>query len=203
LKLKHGVPRVPSRYFEPPTTSNAFLPGQPTQYQWRGGRVTRIHPARLEPYLFGTATVFTQMPDTTHLLAVNLDAGAVNVSDHTIWRNLSFNHISSRNGLGRYSSIRVLGDQAQLAAPGARHWMTQLLPTIYNYQQQVDLRGEVIPPPTSAGLIGDLTLLVALAAFSGPQPQLDQILTHCLRPGRWEPHQLVRDGKLCAFRYHA
>lgn len=211
MRLNDDVPHVrDSRYFEPPTTSNAFSPGQLIQYRWCGGVATPIgtdgpfQPARLEPHLFNLATVFTQMPDTPHLLAVNFDAGAVNVSDITTWHNLSFRHVSGGNALGTYSSISVVGTHQHLAAPGAGHWITQLLPEVYDYRQRVDHTGQIIPPSTtSAGLIGDLPLLLALAAFSGPQTRLNQILTRSLRPGAWDPHMFIRDGKLYAFCYVA
>ena len=175
-------------------------------YRWIGGLVAPIQadvtlqPTNLQHYLFGAATVFTQMPDTPHLLAVDFDAETVNVSDQTFWRPLSFNHVASGIGERTYSSVAVIGSQQHLAAPGARQWVPQLLPNIYDYQPRTDHEGRIIPPPTtSAGLIGSLPLLLALAAFSGPARQLHTILTQSLGPGVWHGHSYPRDSKTSAF----
>ena len=152
-----------------------------------------------QQFLFSEATVFTQWPDTPHLLVVGLDAETVNVNDHTVWRTLSFDHICIRNTESFYSAVVAAGSQQFLAAPGSHRWVPQLLPTIYDYQPRRDPEGRFLPTRvTSPGLIGDLPILLALAAFSGPENQLDTILTQCLRRGVWAPHTHHRDGKLPA-----
>lgn len=154
-------------------------------------------------YLFSEATVFTQWPDTPHLLVVSLDAERVNVNDHITWRPLSFEHNRIPNTDRTYSSVVALGSQQHLAAPGAPHWVPQLLPSIYDYQPRTDQAGRILPTSLrSAGLIGSLPLLLALAAFSGPESQLDTILTQSLRRGVWVGHMPPRGGKLPAFFYH-
>lgn len=197
-------------YFVPPTTSDAFLRVEQFNYRWIGGLVARIQadvtlqPTNLQHYLFSAATVFTQMPDTPHLLAVDFDAETVNVSDRTSWRPLSFDHVRTGIAERTYSSVSVIGSQQHLAAPGARQWVPQLLPNIYDYQPRTDDEDQIIPPhTTSAGLIGSLPLLLALAVFSGPARQLDTILTHFLGPGVWLGHSYPRDSKTSAFLYHA
>lgn len=152
-------------------------------------------------FFLSEVTVFTQMPDTPHLLAVSCDATAVNVSDQHVWLPLSFQHVRIGNSDTKYSSIQVAGSQRHLAAPGARQWVPQLLPTIYDYSR-TDHQGQSLSTSiTSAGLIGSLPLLLALAAFSGPENQLDMILTQCLRRGVWASHTYARGGKLSAFFY--
>lgn len=192
-------------YFVPPTTRNAFSQVEQSYYRWRGGVAAPIGvDVALQHYLFGAATVFTQMPDTPHLLAVGFDAETVNVSDQTSWRPLSFDHVRSGNAERTYSSVSAMGPQQHLAAPGAPQWVPQLLPHIYDYQPRIDHEGQIIPShTTSAGLIGSLPHLLALAAFSGPARQLDIILTRSLRPGVWAGHSYPRDSKPSAFLYHA
>lgn len=194
------------RYFEPPTTRNGSLYSHPNLYRWRNGEVTpagndvTLQPANLQQYLFSVATVFTQMPDTPHLLAVNLDAQTVNVQDIITWRALSFDHVPCGNTSRKYSFVSTLGSQQHLAAPGAPHWVPQLLPQIYNYRQQINHANQVIPSHvTSAGLIGSLPLLLALAVFSGPESRLDRILTRSLGRGTWIGHSDMRDSELPTF----
>lgn len=151
---------------------------------------------------FGEVTVFTQMPDTPHLLVVSFDATTVNVNDQHVWLPLSFQHVLVGNSDTRYSSVQVAGSQRHLIAPGARQWVPQLLPTIYDYPRTDHEGRSLSTSVTSAGLIGSLPLLLALAAFSGPENQLDTILTHCLRRGVWASHTYPRGGKLPAFFYH-
>lgn len=153
-------------------------------------------------YFFSEATVFTQMTDTPHLLIVNFDAETVNVNERANWRTLSFEHVPTGNADRIYSSVSATGAQKHLAAPGARH-VPQLVPGIYDYQPEIDHEGRTIPTSTtSAGLIGGLPLLLALAAFSGPERQLDLILTQSLRRGVWISHAYPRGGKLPAFFNH-
>lgn len=156
-----------------------------------------------QQYLFSEVTVFTQMPDTPNLLAVNFDAATINVSDRCQWRVLSFEHVPPIGSSGtNYSSVQVAGSERHLAAPGARHWVPQLLPTIYDYPRTDHEGRSLSASTTSAGLIGSLPLLLALAAFSGPENQLDSILTQSLQPGVWASHTNDRGGKLPVFFYH-
>lgn len=155
-----------------------------------------------QDYLFSEVTVFTQMPDTPHLLAVSFDAATINVSDQHRWLPLSFQHVRVGHPDMTYSSVQVVASQQHLAAPGARHWIPQLLPALYDYQRTDNQGRSLSTSVTSAGLIGSLPLLLALAAFSGPENQLDMILTQCMRRGAWVSHIHPRGGKLPAFVYH-
>ncbi len=133
------------------------------------------------------ATVFTQRPYTPHLLAVNFDAETRDVAGEPAgWMELSFNH-TKRDRNSTYSSLDLFGVEAKLASYGSPNWVEQLLPNIYDYQA-VDNQGHPIPPGTqSAGLIGSLPLLIALAAFSAPQDLLVEAL-RSIQPGEWHPH---------------
>ncbi len=131
---------------------------------------------------YQTATVFTQNEDTPHLLAVPFDARERNVRDEFRgWRPLTFNHERIPGTNSYYSYVASLGAENRIAAPGSAHWMPQLLPEWYQCGPQT--------PSTrvQAGLIGDLPLLLALAAFSTPPTALG-VLLNSLRPGAWNPH---------------
>lgn len=183
-------------FFVPPTTSNALSRVSQSQslYRWRAGVVT-LAGSNVPPpqhYLFDQATVFTQSPDTTHLLVVGIDALTANVNDHTSWRPLSFEHVRTPAADRTYSSVVVLGSQRHLVASGSS-WVPQLVPEIYEPRAGYEGPSK---SATSAGLIGSLPVLIALAAFSGPETRLDTILTQSLRPGVWANHTYPRGGKL-------
>ena len=144
---------------------------------------------------YSEATVFTQKDDTDHLLGVDINALERDVASWDPgWRVLSFDHVSISNGT--YSSINLLGGQKQLAAKGSSTWMGQLLPVEYDYQR-TNSEGQPIPSnTTSAGLIGSLPILVALAAFSAPKINLDLVLTSSMAPMAWVPHNRTTGRKL-------
>ena len=145
--------------------------------------VDTIHTMNLEQYRLKAATVFSQFPDTHHLLAVDFDAEIRSVMESQEgWRVLSFRHIQVPNSDRLYSLVDLLGDEQQLAAPVPQEWINKLIPCIYKYD------GCSPPTPQSAGIIGDLCLLLSLAAFSAPLVQLNSVLTQNIQPGVWLPH---------------
>ncbi len=132
--------------------------------------------------IFGAATIFTQNPDTPHLLVVPFDAQETHAyQNNGGWKPLYFHHVRINNTQRTYSAVSAVGDRQHIAAPGLPHWMPQLLPKVYDFQTG--------SPKTQAGLIGSIPLLIALAAFSAPPHTLAAVLTNCLRPGTWRPHQ--------------
>ena len=131
---------------------------------------------------YNAATVFTQNPDTPHLLVVPFDAQLSHAYlNNGGWRPLVFHHVRIGNTQRTYSAVSAVGDRQHIAAQGSPHWMPQLLPWVYDYQAG--------SPRIQAGLIGNLPLLIALAVFSAPPAALGGVLTNCLRPGAWQPHQ--------------
>ena len=128
------------------------------------------------------ATIFTQNPDTSHLLVVPFDAQLTHAYENNGgWKVLTFHHMRRNNSQDTYSAVSTVGDRQHIAAPGSPHWMPQLLPHVYDFQTG--------SPRRHAGLIGKLPILIALAAFSAPPNALGGVLTNCVRPGQWLPHQ--------------
>lgn len=128
------------------------------------------------------ATVFTQNPDTPHLLIVPFDAQMTHpYQNHGGWQPLCFRHVRINNTQRTYSAVSATGDRQHIAASGSPQWMPQLLPTVYDYQTG--------SPRIQGGLIGSIPLLIALAAFSAPPTVLAGVLTNCVRPRAWRPHQ--------------
>ena len=147
--------------------------------------------------LYKVASVFTQKPDTSHILAAdfNVTQEDVRSSRQTDWKQLNFRHIGATDRPGTYSSVDILGDQQKLAAPGSGDWIPQLLDTIHDYVPSRDANDNPLPCETqSAGLIGSLPILLSMAAFSAPEPRVSDVMTNYIRRGRWIRHSLP-DGR--------
>ena len=179
---QHG----PHGYWSPPTIKNGYITRSINYFRWLNGSLTH-YPANFPiaqtvGQVHSAATVFTQNPDTPHLLVVPFDARLRHVFQYPGgWRPLVFRHVPIANTQRSYSSVEANGDRQHIAAPGSPHWMPQLLPRVYDYQSG--------NPRLQAGLIGSIPLLIALAAFSAPPTFLQAVLTSCLRLGQWLPHQ--------------
>ena len=175
----------------PPDRQEAYQSTFGTFWRWQGGRVTQIPysdpclRAGLRPYK--VASLFSQDPDTPHLLVVPFDVRTRNVSDYQRgWLPITFDHhpISTSSGArDYYSSVSATGSESHLAAPGQGFWMPQLLPQWYNYRAPPNSRARV-----HAGLIGNLPILLALAAFSVPAVNLAEAMKS-IQPGAWAPHR--------------
>lgn len=181
------VQRTPRFHWMPPTKRNAFKPGELYLFHWVGGRVHE-RDASLRGAHFDSATVFTHMVDSGHLLAVELDAQEIDVeSTDQGWRELSFHHEQEGNSGRTYSNVVALGPEDKIAAP-SRHLKTQLLPQIYDCQQ-------ADTSVTNAGLIGSLPILLAMAAFTAAPEHLATVFTKYVEPGVWRNHPPLGNGR--------
>ena len=179
----------PFNFWSPPTIRTGYTRTSRSFFRWRGGIMTHASAHDHLGQLFSAATVFTQNPDTTHLLVVPFDAQVRNAHENNGgnnggsdggWRPLVFRHVRIDNTPYTYSAVSAVGDRQHIAARGSSHWMPQLLPRVYDFQNG--------SPRLQAGLIGDIPLLIALAAFSAPPNALGAVLTNHVRPGVWCPH---------------
>ena len=192
---RHG----PHGFWAPPNVRSGYTRKPGYTFRWMDGYMAFIGPndpvgrSLHQPY--SAATVFTQNPDTPHLLVVPFDAQRTNVVEYPGgWRPLVFHHVRIGNTQRTYSAVSAHGDRQHIAALGSPHWIPQLLPPLYNYQSG--------PVRIQAGLIGSLPLLIALAAFSAPPGVLVGVLTNCIQPMAWRPHQFPYPaGRKCHFRY--
>ena len=140
--------------------------------------------------MYHAATVFTQNPDTPHLLAVPFDARTRSVQNFGRgWQRITFTHHRGGGNSSNdyYSYISNQGAEPRIAAPGSARWMPQLLPAWYNCDTRHDTRSQ-------AGLIGELPLLFALASFSAP-PTSQGVLLNSVARGTWHPHGLPTGRK--------
>ena len=177
---------APHTFWWPPTIKTGYATRDSHWFHWKDGALTAVESQ--DPNLhslhqtYSAATVFTHNPDTPHLLVVPFDARKTHVYQYPGgWGPLSFRHLRIGNTQRTYSAVLANGDQRHIAAPGSPHWMPQLLPRVYDYQAG--------SRRIQAGLVGSLPLLLALAAFSAPPAFLTGVITNCLLPGVWQPHQ--------------
>lgn len=146
---------------------------------------------------YSCATVFTQSPWTGHFLVAEFDAQTRNVSEHGGWHTLGFNHVPHTSDDSEYSELDLADrcGEHHLVAPaeaGRPSWVNDLFTAQYKYNPQTDEN----PPQESAGLIGKLSLLLALVAFSRPATQIGPVLTNHVRLGRWEPLGTTEHGRM-------
>ncbi|KAL9577182.1 MAG: hypothetical protein Q9212_006531 [Teloschistes hypoglaucus] len=190
--------------WKPPNIRNAFIRIQTpdAMIRWEGGKATVpsrddiCRKRQMKPH--SSATIFVQT-DSDNFWAVPFDAETQDVKEHYGgWKVLSFDHERQQGSdtSAVYSCISTVGDQSRLAAGGSPDWMPQLLPKVYDY----DPVRSGHEPEVSAGLIGSLPLLFALAAFSAPPEHLSEVLTKHLQPNRWNPHHR-KHGRECCPRW--
>ncbi len=136
---------------------------------------------------YRTASLFSQYPDTPHLLVVPFNVRTRSVREYGRgWLPVTFDHISINGGGGAreyYSSVSDIGAEDHIAAPVLNSWIPQLLPAWYNYRSS-----GTVQERNHAGLTGNLAILLALAVFSAPAAHLAEAMSS-LRPGAWRPHR--------------
>lgn len=140
----------------------------------------QIQTTNLDGYVYHAATVFPQV-DTPHLLAVPFNARirSVHPTFGRGWQAIRFNHNRVGNSNTYFSYISLRGAERAIAAPGSPRWMPELLPPWHDCDSQHRTR-------TQGGLIGELPLLFALAAFSALPNQVFPFGS--FGPGAWYPH---------------
>ena len=121
---------------------------------------------------------------TKNLLVANYDASNLDARDTICggWNRLLFHQERAHPKEPRYyTELDFSGPENVAAAPPlSQHYMPQLLPpTQYSSKTQ----------RKDAGLIGQLPLLIAIAACSAPKRCLEEVLTTSIRPRQWRPHR--------------
>ena len=188
----------PPGWFQPSNSRTVHIPGDTDLFRCKSGRFSQITQEDLgwrqkstTPY--SEATVYSGRGGeiaTDHLLAVNLDATTVDLPhNNNRWGGLQFRDVTEAPGRIR-SKVDVTGLKQEIAAPGPRHLVKQVIPSDYDFEIKLDQQSnEIRPTNTFTGLIGNMSILIAMAAFSAPQLFLKTILENHLRLGRWLEHQ--------------
>jgi hypothetical protein len=197
------------KYFPlPPAGSESYSRTPGRTFRYDGGHVTTV---RLEnelplwptakdpttnPTHFGSATLFTQRPRGMHWLAINIDPCETHPIDNEVdFKPLMFNHRARPGTNSFYSYVSVAGDKCQLVAraqPNADHWISELFTAQYHWY---GANGQV-PHPESGGLIGDLPLVLGLAAFSAQVEDVSRVLEKAIGPQTWRRQGTTPAGKL-------
>lgn len=106
----------------------------------------------------------------------DVDGTCQNQSWQPGWKALTFHHSAPHS----VSSVDCAGPDSRLATQTPyQSWREQLFPEGYWAKQQTG---------GSGGLQGELCLVLALAAFSVRQDQLETALSYSFRVHHWEPH---------------
>ncbi|KAI9829684.1 MAG: hypothetical protein M1819_006055 [Sarea resinae] len=176
------VPRLlpQTGWWLPPNEPKAIRTLESSWYLWKNGDAVQAQAAalQLQLTLVSEHTVFYH-EETGHLLANAYDARHMH-RDDIAWQPLAFQHL---DGMSR---VAVPEDHPRLAAPGdSNTWLGQLLPPVYNWQPTRFNEA----PPVSKGLCGQLSILVAMAAFSCPPSSIPTIMKSCFKAGNfWGRH---------------
>ena len=157
---------------------------------------------RRGPGLAQKATVFSgaggEAP-TEHLIATHHDVTVEDVppDQRSGWKTLQFRSWPNHEKGPTYSVVDLLsGHEGCIAATGPDHLVEQVIPRCYDYRTP---RGCRSTERTFAGLIGNLPILIAMLAFSGPPEHLVSILENCLRDNRWHRHGHPTGRKSCSY----
>ena len=181
------------------------LPWRPqrTLFRWADGVVTPIQhyefecSMRLDPY--SCTSVYTLFPENKHQFrAVNVEITRTAFSQ---WYPVGFHHLPLEgHGTMRYSELDFAGEYDHLAAPDRSpdNWLSNLFPDHVQYRPIGD------QTPTSAGIIGRLSLLLAMAAFSADEKHLQDVLLHSLQnvrgQRRWIPYDFGNGRKYLPYK---
>ena len=188
-----GPQYTKQKFWDPPTTREEVQASNAIFFRWEDGIMQKIPtPQSADPtqrlVQRTVCSVFVQK-ETGHLLVSDVNAAGKDVksSKRGSWRRLFFNWepVSSKSKK-LYTDVQFGGEKDLTAAPMPGHCVPQLIPEVYNNPNLKKQNG---------GVIGDLSLLIALAVFSAPHQNLVSVLTTCLRPGKWRPHRLPSGRK--------
>ena len=188
--MGYGYHSMEPMWFLPPNTPNDIMNERDpiTLLRWEGGRNIivpvndPIQRADLDEYMYREATIFTKYPHKPHLWAVPFDARTRSVQLFKRgWQRITFNNIRNGDSSSNtyYSYISSRGAGPELTTPEMPHWIPQVWP-YPNTSHATSIQ---------SGLIGELPLLFAIAAFSAP-PSSPEVLVTSMHPGKWTSHGL-------------
>ncbi len=214
LRIKHVLyedehqrtpspPEGPDFFWRPSASSRFVIHPQHPDDWWiwdPGSHTPHYHLQRLRPF---TADEFSEYrpyksctmvwaPERQHYLHIPIDCTVPDQSINAhVWRRLSFGYDEHPNR----AHIAVVGHHRTdywLRFPAPRSWFPQLLPSAYQSQEDTTLR---------CGLAGDLSILVALIAFSttpeGLPGALDQSFRRDLSSTVFQPHTRPQGPRQC------
>ena len=171
--------------WNPPKQSGLFQTMVGQFYHWQDGRVqcTQEPPELLTRYC--CTTVFTQEPDCDKFVALNVNASTSEIDNSAYnWTGLGFTYRDVHDI--KCSDIHIVVDHEKLAVKPNFAWGTNLFPRSYHSAGN----------NTRTGLIGDLSLILALVGFSRPPSQLVHAMTSLQQMGSWQPRGNLLHGRM-------
>lgn len=185
----------------PPDTREAIKPSVTERplgniYRWTDGIVRKCDDLDNNKHRLSTSlddrltfSTYTVMMDKSNAFAcVPFDARRVEVrtSDVREWQYLGFDHITSSAGpTGRGILSKVVGPGHFPRLAGYKEdrssWIRDFFPGNY---QSVKPRSDDKTPVTHLGLVGNLALVIALAAFTAPAHKFDETIYNNFYSGR-------------------
>ena len=185
------------RWWWPPGDSTDFWiqEGSPSiMCKWVDGNhslLQGVDPNGLE--LLEVASVFWH-DDLHKFISVEFDATEHSVQQDD-WCMVEFNNTGYP-----VSRLQSPGQHQRMCTPADQTCVGELIPENYNYDStgsnEVFMREELGGGnPPSGGLSGPLTLITALAAFSGPEEYVWHVLSTSFKRGFWRSHGLPHSRK--------
>lgn len=172
-------------YWFPPENKEDFIQDHSNQTgwcQWIAGRpnpnILKAHHANPAPSADEEVCSVFFDSECGHFLIAPTDCSQTGATDRVWdlgWKRLGFDHLEQ----GGLSKLTFVAEHHTLGGIGAKEWMPQLLPETYDNHET----------PVRTELIGDLVLLVAMAAFTC-EPRRDEFLTtmrYHFCPPNWQP----------------
>lgn len=138
--------------------------------------------------------------ESSQFLGVPFDCRIASVEDNIKkkdgvgWRRLMFRHrtITFKNTCHPLSIVRLVDKSHVLASRTNPYWMPQLLPSSFKNNDYGPLINGV---ELDTCLTGNLTLMIALAAFSAPEYYMIDAIRSCFKPPYWGLHQFGEDSE--------
>lgn len=200
---KQSEIRTGIQHWTPPTISKAITTIGTTGWcQWSN---SCIRPARTEGDRNSKVCSLFFDSECQHYLGVPFDCREIDVKEYwkewgVGWRRVMFRYVVDDRGIA--APISVMGFDLEhnvIAAVGSTSpWMPQLIPESYANNSD-----DAVNCFETTGIAGDLSLLVALAAFANDSlqplniPRLLQFIERCFQPPEWKAHNIPFRSEYC------
>ena len=189
---ENHAPRNVGGHWAPPIRRSGIKArGHPHRFRWRSGTPEALTAAQFTNLTQGRTPfdVATMFATNGKFRAVPFNASTTSVQSHNLgdYKEVEFQYVRlgpSAQPLQLYSQVEFAGAHARLAASGQSHWIRDLFPEAYHWRAQ----DASFANATNAGLIGRLSMILALAAFSCPVQSVGYVISNCLRHKEWRHH---------------
>lgn len=187
------------KQWSPPSIPRAVTTISSTQwFRWKASGITCVG-SNAHNTVHDICSVFYNS-ECSQFIGVPFDCRVHSVEEaereHGLgWRRLMFRHGTTEfGGIPRsLSTIRLQEESHVLASRTTPYWMPQLLPESFKRNEGDPLRNGM---ERDTCLAGDLSLMMALTAFSAPPDRMLQTIKTSFKPPYWLNHQFG-EGSRC------